>query len=316
MMEFQITQEYLGFATHLVYLGTLYEECLQSDTYSKGKGSTVSKVIQGSLGNTTLSGIAGVSNIGTDINWCGHPFAQANWYAFGRLAWDPDLGAEEISDDWLRMTFTNEDAFVDPVRQIMMKSREITVNYMTPLGLHHIMDMGHHQGPGPWIDNAGRMDWTSVYYHRADTEGIGFNRTETGSNALEQYFPPIPEIFGNPETCPEKLLLWFHHLNWDHITRSGRTLWDELCYRYCSGVDSVRHMIDIWNKLEGKIDDHRYRQVKMLMAIQEREAVIWRDACLLYFQTFSRKAIPGDLEKPEQSLEYYMNIKKHFVPGI
>lgn len=316
MMEFQITQEYLGFATHLVYLGTLYEEYLQSDTYCNGKGSTVSKVIQGSLGNTSISGIAGVSNIGTDINWCGHPFAQANWYAFGRLAWDPDMGTEEISDDWLRMTFTNEDAFVNPVRKIMMGSREVTVNYMTPLGLHHIMDMGHHQGPGPWIDNAGRMDWTSVYYHRADSDGIGFNRTETGSNALEQYFAPIPEIFGHPETCPEKYLLWFHHLNWDYITKSGRTLWEELCYRYYAGVDSVRHMMNIWNKMEGKIDDQRFRQVKMLLAMQEKEAITWRDACLLYFQRYSKRAIPDDYEKPEHTLEYYINIKKYFVPGI
>ncbi len=316
MMEFQITQEYLGFATHLVYLGTLYEECLQSDTYSKGKGSTVSKVIQGSLGNTILSGIAGVSNIGTDINWCGHPFAQANWYAFGRLAWDPDLKAEEIADDWIRMTFTNEDAFIDPVRQIMMASREVTVNCMTPLGLHHVMDKGHHHGPGPWIDKAGRMDWTSVYYHNADSTGIGFNRTETGSNALKQYFQPIPEIYGNPETCPEKYLLWFHHLNWDYITKSGRTLWEELSYRYYTGVDSVRNMINIWNRMEGKIDEQRFMQVKMLLTIQEMEAVAWRDACMLYFQRYSKRTIPEDYEKPEHTLDYYINLKKYFVPGI
>jgi len=316
MMEFQITQEYLGFATHLVYLATLYEECLQSDTYSKCKGSTVSKVIQGSLGNTDLSGIAGVANIGTDINWCGHPFAQANWFAFGRLAWDPDSKSEDIADDWIRMTFTNEDSFVDQVKEIMMASREIAVNYMTPLGLHHIMDKGHHHGPGPWIDVAGRMDWTSIYYHKADSTGIGFDRSETGSNALEQYFHPIPEIYGSPENCPEEYLLWFHHLRWDYITKSGRTLWEELCYRYNKGVDSVRHMIKVWNKLDGKIDEQRYKQVKMLLTIQENEAVVWRDACLLYFQRFSKKVIPDEYEKPEHTLDYYLNLKKYFVPGI
>jgi alpha-glucuronidase len=316
MMEFQITQEYLGFATHLVYLGTLYEECLQSDTYCKGKGSAVSKVIQGLYGNSGLSGMAGVANIGTDINWCGHPFAQANWFAFGRLAWNPDLKAEDIADDWIRMTFTNDNAFVEQVKHMMMASREITVNYMTPLGLHHMMDRGHHYGPGPWIDKAGRMDWTSVYYHKADSNGIGFDRTKSGSNALEQYFSPIPEIYGNPETCPDKYLLWFHHLSWDYITKSGRTLWEELCYRYYSGVDSVRQMRKTWEGMEGKIDEQRFRQVQMLLAIQEKEAVIWRDACLLYFQRFSKRAIPDAYEKPEHTLDYYMNLKKYNVPGI
>jgi alpha-glucuronidase len=316
MMEFQITQEYLGFATHLVYLGTLYEECLQSDTYSRGEGSTVSKVIKGSLTNLSFSGIAGVANIGTDINWCGHPFAQANWYAFGRLAWNPDARSEDIADDWIRMTFSNAEVFVRRVRRIMMASRENTVNYMTPLGLHHIMDRGHHHGPGPWIDKAGRKDWTSIYYHRADSAGIGFDRTETGSNALEQYFHPIPGIFGNTETCPEKYLLWFHHLSWDYITKSGRTLWEELCFRYNNGVDSVRRIRKIWDELEGEIDEQRFRQVKMLLTIQEKEAVMWRDACLLYFQQFSKRPVPGEYEKPEHILEYYMNHKKFYVPGI
>ncbi|MBN2612995.1 MAG: alpha-glucuronidase [Bacteroidales bacterium] len=316
MMEFQITQEYLGFATHLVYLGPLYEECLQSDTYAKGQGSTVSKVIQGTPEDHHLSGIAGVANIGTDLNWCGHPFAQANWYVFGRMAWDPDITSETVADDWIRMTFSNDPSFIQPVKEMMLASREFTVNYMTPLGLHHIMDEGHHHGPGPWIDDAGRADWTSVYYHRADSIGIGFDRSPAGSNAVEQYFSPVKEIFGNPETCPDEYLLWFHRMKWNDITRSGRTLWDELCYRYHAGVDSVRQMKKVWNALETKIDTERFGKVKMLLAIQEEEAVMWRDACLLYFQTFSGLPIPAGLEQPKHPLGYYRNMKKYFVPGI
>ncbi|MFO7657200.1 MAG: alpha-glucuronidase family glycosyl hydrolase [Bacteroidales bacterium] len=316
MMEFQITQEYLGFATHLVYLGPLFEECLQADTYSKGPGSTVSKVIQGTLENHRISGIAGVANIGTDLNWCGHPFAQANWYVFGRMAWNPDITSASVADEWIRMTFSNDPTFIDPVKKIMMASREITVNYMTPLGLHHIMDEGHHHGPGPWIDDAGRADWTSVYYHRADTTGVGFNRSPSGSNAVEQYFSPVREIFGEPEKCPDEYLLWFHRLKWDDVTRSGRTLWDELCYRYYAGVDSVRAMRHSWNKMENKIDADRFSKVSMLLDIQEEEAVMWRDACLLYFQTFSGLPIPAVHEQPKHTLDYYRNMKKYFVPGI
>lgn len=316
MMEFQITQEYLGFATHLVYLGTLFEECLQSDTYAKGKGSTISKIIQGKLDNHNVSGIAGVANIGTDLNWCGHPFAQANWFVYGRMAWDPDLSAETIADEWIRMTFTNDESFVSHVKEIMMKSRDITVNYMTPLGLHHIMDRSHHHGPGPWIDEAGRHDWTSVYYHRASSDGIGFDRSETGSNAVNQYYSPVKEMFGNLQECPEEYLLWFHRVKWDYITKSDKTLWEELCYRYYAGVDSVRWMRKTWNSLEGRIDNRRFNQVSMLLAIQEEEAVTWRDACLLYFQSFSNMIIPEGYEQPRHSLDYYRNIKKYFVPGI
>lgn len=315
MMEFQITQEYLGQGTHLVYLAPLFKECLQSDTYAQGSGSKVARIIDGTLENHRITGIAGVSNTGTDRNWCGHPFAQANWYAFGRLAWDLSLTSDAIAEEWLRMTFSNEEAFITPVKQMMLGSRETAVNYMTPLGLHHIMARDHHHGPGPWVSE-GRPDWTSVYYHRADTAGIGFNRTATGSNALSQYSPEVRQRFENPGLCPESLLLWFHHLPWDHRMVSGRTLWEELCYHYYDGANTVKKMQQTWKALEGMIDQERFDHVQALLSIQLKEAVWWRDACVLYFQSFSRQPIPEGLEKPNQSLEYYRNIKEYYAPGL
>ncbi len=315
MMEFQITQEYLGQGTHLVYLAPLFKECLDADTYAKGKGSEVAKVINGSLDNHDLTGIAGVSNIGDDRNWCGHPFAQANWYAFGRLAWNLSMSSEDIAEEWIRMTFSNNQQFVEPVKKMMLQSRETAVNYMTPLGLHHIMAMHHHYGPGPWV-NQGRADWTSVYYHRADSAGIGFNRSTRGSDAVSQYFPEVKQLFDSPETCPKSLLLLFHHLPWDYLMKSGRTLWDELCLKYHSGVDSVRNMQKTWNSLKNMVDEERFLHVKSLLAIQEKEAVWWRDACILYFQQFSRRPVPPGVEKPVKTLEYYMNLRHYYAPGI
>lgn len=227
MMEFQITQEYLGQATNLVYLAPMYKEVLEADTYVKGKGSTVAKVIDGSLDNHLLTGIAGVANTGTDRNWTGHLFGQANWYAFGKLAWDHEFTSEEIADEWIRMTFSNDTHIINSIKKIMLPSHEYCVNYMTPIGLHHIMGWDHHYGPAPWIKDKHRADWTSVYYHRADENGIGFNRTPTGSNATEQYHPEVAKFFSSLETCPEEFLLWFHHLPWDYKMKSGRTLWDE-----------------------------------------------------------------------------------------
>jgi alpha-glucuronidase len=316
MMEFQITQEYLGFSTHLVYLAPLFKECLDSDTFAKGKGSSVAKVIAGSLDNHRLTGIAGVANIGTDMNWCGHPFAQANWYAFGRLAWNPELSSDAIADEWARMTFTNRADFIDPVKKIMNASREITVNYMTPLGLHHIMGWSHHYGPAPWIKDKHRADWTSVYYHRADSNGIGFDRTATGSNAVNQYMPPVNTAFSSMESCPEEYLLWFHHVNWDYKMKSGKTLWEELCNTYYAGADSVRWMQSSWNTQQGKIDEERFNQVKMLLEIQHEEAIWWRNACVLYFQTFSKRSIPANLKAPQKTLDYYMKLTYPFAPGI
>ena len=314
MMEFQITQEYLGFSTHLVYLAPLFEECLKADTYAKGEGSLVANSIDGSMYGQKLTGIAGVSNIGTDRNWTGHPFAQANWYAFGRLAWNPYLTSSEIADEWIRMTFGNNEILVQPVLKMMLASRENCVNYMTPLGLHHIMGRGHHHGPGPWVAG-GRPDWTAVYYHRADSVGIGFNRTDTGSDATGQYFKPVADKFNNINTCPEELLLWFHHVPWNYKMNSGNTLWDEICFHYNDGVNSVREMQNTWNSLENYVDSERFKYVQSLLKIQENEAVWWRNSCLLYFQTFSKLPIPENIEKADKTLEEYMNIREMYMPG-
>jgi len=316
MMEFQITQEYLGFSTHLVYLPKLFQEVLEADTYKKGKGSTVAKVIDGSLNKNKITGMAGVSNIGTDINWTGHPFLQANWYGFGRLAWDPYLDSEDIADEWLRQTFSNDIHFVEPIKKMMMKSRETVVNYMTPLGLHHIMDTDHHYGPGPWVSNLSRPEWNPVYYHRTDSLGIGFDRTPTGSNATSQYAPEVAEMFNNLNTCPENYLLWFHHLSWDYKLKNGNSLWDGIALKYQEGVDQVKNMITTWNSMENYVDELQFKEVQMLLNIQYKEAKWWRDACLLYFQQFSGKELPESVEKPSKSLEYFQSLKFPYAPGI
>jgi alpha-glucuronidase len=315
MMEFQITQEYLGFSTHLVFLPKLFQEVLESDTWQKGKGSTVAKVIDGTLTKTKLTGIAGVSNIGNDLNWTGHPFAQANWYGFGRLAWNPDLDSEVIADEWLRCTFSNDENFIKPVKEMMIESREAVVNYMTPLGLHHIMDTGHHYGPGPWVSNLSRPEWNPVYYHKADKNGIGFDRSKTGTNATAQYAPEVEKIFSTLETCPEKDLLWFHHVSWDYKLKSGQTLWNGMALKYQEGVNQVKNMQKVWNKTEKFVDAERFKEVQMLLEIQYKEAKWWRDACLLYFQQYSGKELPAGVEKPTQSLDYFQSLKFPFEPG-
>ena len=316
MMEFQITKEYLGFATHLVYLGPLYEETLQSDTYARGKGSTVAKVIDGSLHGYRRTGVAGVANIGTDRNWSGSQFDQANWYAFGRLAWDPSLSSRSIAEEWTRMTFSNEEKFVGRVVDMMMASRETVVDYMTPLGLHHIMGRSHHYGPGPWVEGGPRADWTSVYYHRADAGGIGFDRTASGSNAVAQYAPQVAAAFGDSKRVPEKFLLWFHHEPWDRRMPSGRILWDELVYRYSRGVAGVGEMRKTWEALAPFVDAGRHAQVGTFLAIQEQEARWWRDACIAYFQTFSQRPLPAGEAPPEKSLQFYESLSFPFAPGI
>jgi len=316
MMEFQITQEYLGFATHLVYLAPLFEEALGADTHAKGEGSTVAKVIDGSLHGYAHTGMAGVANVGTDRNWCGAVFACANWYAFGRLAWEPGLGSGAIAEEWVRQTFANDASLVLPVKQMMLGSRQAAVDYMTPLGLHHLMARGHHYGPGPWVAGGPRADWTSLYYHRAAAGGIGFDRTASGSNAVAQYFPPVAERFANLATVGDDYLLWFHHVAWDHRMTSGRTLWEELLYRYQAGVDAVRRMQATWRALAGRLDGERYEEVQAFLKIQEQEARWWRDASVLYFQTFSKRPIPAGYEPPAHDLEYYMEINKRYVPGI
>ncbi len=315
MTEFQITQEYLGCATHLVFLAPLFEECLQSDTYARGAGSEVADVIDGSLHGHSLTGMAGVANTGSERNWTGHLFGQANWYAFGRLAWQPSLTSEEIADEWIRLTISHDSEIVEGIGTMMLSSREAAVNYMTPLGLHHIMAEGHHWGPGPWVDR-GRPDWTSVYYHRADTAGIGFDRTRSGSNAVSQYFPPLDDIFNDLAQCPENLLLWFHHLPWDYRMKSGKTLWDEMCISYQEGVNQAEAYGAYWTTLNGRIDDEQYEHVRQLLEIQAREARWWKDACLSYFRTFSRMPFPEGVDKPEHDLDYYRGLKFYYVPGI
>ena len=316
MLEFQLTQEYLGFSTNLVYEAPLFKECLESDTYAIGKGSTVANIITGKLNPKLITGMAGVANIGSDVNWCGHPFAQANWYAFGRLAWNPGQSSATIAADWLKMTFTNQPGFVVPMKNIMLQSRENTVNYMTPLGLHHIMGVNTHYGPGPWVDNAGRADWNATYYHKADSAGVGFDRSSTGSNAVAQYQPPVRDLFENLATCPDEYLLWFHHVKWGHKMRSGKTLWDEMVHRYYMGADSVKQMQRTWDKMAGYVDKEQFETVKQLMAVQYDEAISWRNSCVLYFQTFANRPIPAGYEKPAHPLSYYMSRKYLQAPGI
>ncbi|RZA02667.1 MAG: alpha-glucuronidase [Sphingobacteriaceae bacterium] len=309
MMEFQVTKEYLGWATNLVYLAPMWKETLESDTYAKGKGSTVAKVITGQLDGHTQSGIAGVTNIGNDINWCGNHLSQANWYAYGRLAWNPDLSSAGIADEWLRMTFNNDKTFIEPVKQIMLTSRETAVNYMTPLGLTHIMSRGHHYGPGPWV-TGGRADQTSLYFHKADAVGIGFDRTsKTGSNAVGQYNSPLREMWDNIATTPEKDLLWFHHVPWDYKMKSGKTLWIELIEHYNKGIEGVKQMQKVWNAMEGKIDAERFKDQQRALAIQLEDAELWKGACLTYFQTFSKMPIPAELGVPKHDLDYYQKLR-------
>jgi len=315
MMEFQITKEYLGFATHLVYLAPMYQETLEADTHRRGPGSTVARVIDGSLHGYALTGMAGVANIGADRNWSGSHFDQANWYAYGRQAWNPSLEARDIAEEWVRMTFSNEADVVAPVVGMMMGSREAAVDYMTPLGLHHLMGRGHHYGPAPWIEGGPRADWTSVYYHRATGEGIGFDRTASGSNAVAQYARRVARRFGDLEQVPEQFLLWFHHVPWDYRTRSGRPLWDELVHRYTRGVDYVRQMRETWRGLDGRIDAQRHAQVAAFLAIQEKEAQWWRDASIAYFQTFSGRPLPAGEAPPAHSLDYYRSLEFPYAPG-
>lgn len=333
MPEFQITQEYLGFSNHLAFLAPMWKECLDSDTYLQVEGSTplqnkhstIARVTDGSLFPHALTAISGVANIGDDANWCGHPFAQANWYAFGRLAWNHSLSSEQIGEEWLKQTFLpiadlQSNAQTETTQLysqlsilnsgLLQESREAVVDYMMPLGLHHIFAWGHHYGPEPWCDIPGaRPDWLPPYYHRADSIGLGFDRSSTGSHATGQYHSPLREQLDNLNTCPENLLLWFHHVPWNHQMKSGRTLWAELCYVYNRGVSKTRNFQKVWDSVERYIDPQRFRDVQHRLKIQARDAVWWRDACLLYFQQFSRQPIPYELERPVHELEDMMKFK-------
>nr|WP_302830898.1 alpha-glucuronidase [uncultured Bacteroides sp.] len=286
MPEFQITQEYLGHSNHLAYLAPMWKEFFEL------------------VPPLSLKAIAGVANIGTDANWCGHPFAQANWYAFGRLAWNPSLSPEAIADEWLSLMGHQLSTVSRQLKKMMLESREAVVNYMMPLGLHHLFAWGHHYGPEPWCDIPGaRPDWMPSYYHKADKNGIGFNRSSTGSNATAQYPQELAKQYDNLDTCPEQYLLWFHHVPWTHRMKSGKTLWEELCRHYDHGVRQVREFQKIWDSAEGYIDKELFNEVRSRLKIQVRDAVWWKDACLLYFGQFSGMPIPNDLERPIHELD-------------
>lgn len=276
--ELQITQEYLGQSKHLVYLAPMWKEFFRFVSPDK------------------LKGIAGVSNIGDNANWCGHPFSQANWYAFGRLAWNPSISSEEIAHEWLILTYECKDErFTKPVEMMMLTSREACVNYMMPLGLHHIFKFDHHYGPEPDGFKAEYpLEWCPVYYHQADSNGIGFNRSSDGTDAVGQYPEPYRSLYDNLATCPEEYLLWFHHVPWNYRMKSGSTLWEELCMRYNMGVSMVETYRDYWHtSTKEYMKDHitEWEKTDSLLNVQLASAKEWRDVCLKYFQTFSKMNI-------------------------
>lgn len=322
MVEFQITQEYLGAANHIFYQVPLWKECLDSRTYNRQSNpqqpTSVSSITSHPLHG--YSAIAGVANIGDDINWCGHVFAQANWYAFGRLAWNAGLSAETIAEEWLSQTFTCDDRFVKPMTRMMLETREAVVNYMMPIGLHHIFAEVHHYGPAPWYMEEGmRKDWSPLYYHRADTLGIGFDRTmKSGSGATAQYAEPVRSFFEQRESCPDVYLLWFHRVGWNERVHSGRTLWEEMCHRYCIGVEAARDFQKRWDAMEAYVDKERFIHVQNKLKIQTHDAQWWKDACLLYFQQFSRQPFPADMERPVYELknlmDFHIGISVHGNP--
>jgi alpha-glucuronidase len=315
MLEVQLTKEYLGFSTHLVYLGALFSEVLRWDTFAHGAGSTVAHVIDGSLDGHTLTGMAGVSNVGTDRDWSGSIFDQADWYAFGRLAWNPEGDSKSIAADWVRMTFSNDPALVTLVVDMMLRSREAVVDYMTPLGLAHIMATGHHYGPGPWISNLKRPEWNPVYYHHAGADGIGFDRTAKGSNALADYAPEVAGRLADTTASDLRYLLWFHHLHWSERLVTGRTVWDELTFRYSRGVSTVRGMARTWDSLKSRIDPARFYETAAFLREQEAEAQWWRDACIAYFQSQSKLPLAPGIAAPEHPLSWYEEQVYRYAPG-
>jgi alpha-glucuronidase len=314
MVEFQITKEYLGFASHLVYLGPLFEEVLDAETGQR-KRETVADVVTGAAERHRLSGIAGVANIGDDRDWTGSTFNQANWYAFGRMAWDPTLSAEAVAREWAAQTFGNDPAVIDTATAMMLESREAVVDYTGPLGLAHLMATGHHYGPGPWVADLKRPEWNPVYYHRADKAGIGFDRTRTGSNAVAQYAPRLARRYADPRTTPLAELLWFHHLPWTYRLSNGRTLWAELVARYDRGVATVGDMRRRWDAVKLRVDAERWQKTATLLAVQEREARWWRDASLAYWMSVNGLALPEGSPPPAHDLAWYKAQTFPYAPG-
>lgn len=296
MAEFQITQEYLGHANHLAYLAPMWEEFF------------------GQVQPSSLKGIAGVANIGDDKVMTGNPLADANRYAFGRLAWNPSLSSEQIIKEWTDAhLYDNAEAVPQEVKEkisgMFMSSREAVVDYMMPLGLHHIFAGNHHYGPEPWYYVEGmREDWAPRYYHKADSVGIGFDRTRSGSDAVSQYPEPLASRYGDIDSCPEKLLLWFHHVPWTHTMKSGNTLWDELALTYQRGVDKADAIASAWESARPYVDPGAFADVKTRLAVQTKDARWWRDACLLYFGQFSGMPLPEGVEQPQKTLQDFMEV--------
>lgn len=320
MPEFQVTQEYLGQSIHTVFLATMWKDVLSAQTYHDGE--TVAAATLRKVSAQSVSAIAGVANIGDSENWTGSDMAQANWYAFGRLCWNPDMSAAQLADEFLKQTFSADEGFVGPMRQVLLRSWDAAVSYMMPYGLHHIFAGEHHYGPEPWYHPGGdiRLDWLPSYYHRADSVGLGFDRTREGSGGAAQYHEPLSTLYGDLRTCPEEYLLWFHHVPWSYVMRNGLTLWDNLCYIYNHGVDEARHFATVWEGMRPYVDATRYERQKARFDRQAKDAVWWRDACLLYFQQFSGLPLPADCPPPVHKLKdlmkYHLDIDNYTAAGM
>ena len=314
-LEAQLTREYLGQNTGVVYLGPMWSEVLNADTCSPRCGSPVSG---------TIAAMAGVANVGTDRNWTGTNFDQANWYAFGRLAWNPRLSPEHIADEWTRMTWTNDPRSTQAIVAMMMGSRETVVDFMTPLGLAHQMATDYHYGPAPWVCDLKQASWNPCYYARADANGIGFDRSSVpagkhGSeppNAALEYAPPVAARFASLASVPDKYLLWFHHVPWTYRMRSGRTLWDELVHHYDLGVAKVGQMQVSWRGVRPDVDSERWAAVNTDLVREQDEAVWWRDASIAYFQSISKQPLPNGARPPAHPLSYYEALKPPNLPGL
>lgn len=294
MIEVQLTQEYTGESIHTCFM----------PFWDKQEIDALHKYAD----NKNIVGIAGVANIGDSRDWCGSVMTQANWYAFGRIASDSTLTKETIAREWLTRTFTDKPEFLTPMTDLLCETHEAVVRYMMPLGLHHIFAGGHHYGPEPWYNPAGiRIDWTPVFYHKAAADGIGFNRTKQGSNNVSQYPAEMCEMYNNIETCPEQLLLWFHHVPWTHTMHNGETLWEALCHTYDHGVREAEAFARIWDTMRPYVDSELFEAQKLNFDRQAKDAWWWRDACLLYFQTFSKMKFPIDCPAPRHKLSDLMN---------
>ena len=305
MLEVQPTREYLGQASGIVYLGGMWSEVLRADT---GRGGTVAQVI-------APGGMAGVANTGGGRNWTGGHFDQANWYAFGRLAWNPTLTPDRIAREWAAQTFSRDPEFIDAIVPSMLASRETVEKYIAPFGLAHLMGTGHHYGPAPWVCDLARPEWNPCYYHRAGKSGIGFDRTRTGSNALAQYAPSVAAQWTDPAKMDERLLLWFHHLPWSHRMRSGRTLWEDLVARYGWGETETEARSALWARLADHVDPRRYAEVAADLAMQEKEAHWWRDASLAYWQSVNGLPLPAGARAPQHPLAWYRAQSFPEAPG-